>query len=97
MAAKIYNALQLNRREPEIEKVFRKNQNGFSKKLILDIKIFTIRGILEGVRAKNLKITLLSVDFSKAPIWLHTQREDGANTSGQQSSQRNRRSHNDAI
>ena len=31
IAPKIYNALQHNRIEPKIEKIFRKNQNGFRR------------------------------------------------------------------
>ena len=52
----IYNALLLNRIEPEIEKILRKNQ--------------TIRWIIE-VCAKNLKATVLFVDFSKAFDSIH--------------------------
>ena len=31
IVAKIYNALQLNRIEPKIEKILKKNQNGFQR------------------------------------------------------------------
>ena len=37
LAAKIYNALLRNRIEPKIEKILRKNKNGFQKKSIHDI------------------------------------------------------------
>ena len=63
--AKIYNALLLNRIEPEIEKILRKNQNCFRRNRSSTSQILTIRRILEGVRAKKLEATLLFVDFSK--------------------------------
>ena len=58
--------------------------------------MLTIRQILEGVRAKNLEATILFVDFAKA-FDSYTQRKDGANTTRLRPTQRNRRSHNDAI
>ena len=71
IAAKIYNALQLNRIEPEIEKILRKNPNGFRRNRFSTSQILTIRRILEGVRAKNLEATLLFVDFFKAFDSIH--------------------------
>ena len=66
IASKIYNSLLLNRIQPSIEKVLRKNQNGFRKERSTVGQILTVRRILEGVRAKNLQAVLLFVDFSKA-------------------------------
>ena len=63
-AAKIYNALLRNRIVPQIDKILRKNQNGFRRNR-------SIRRILEGVRAKNLQTTLLFVDFTKAFDSIH--------------------------
>ena len=91
--AKIYNVLLLNCIEPKIEKILRKNQNGFRRKRSTS-QTLTIHRIL-GVHAKNLKATLLFVDFSKA--FDSIQREDRANTSRLQFPPKNRRSHNDAI
>ena len=71
IAAKIYNALQLNCIEPEIEKILWKNQNGFQRNWSTTSQILTIRQILEGVCAKNLQTTLLFVDFSKAFNSIH--------------------------
>ena len=51
--AKVYNALLLNHIEPEIEKILRKNQNGFRRKQSALSQILTIRRISEGVRAKK--------------------------------------------
>ena len=66
IAAKIYNALQLSCIETEIEKVLWMNQNDFRRNRSMTSQILIICRILEGVRAKNLKATLLFVDFSKA-------------------------------
>ena len=55
--AKIYNALLRNRIEPQIENIFRKNQNGFRRNRFTTSQILTIRRIL-GVRAKNLETTI---------------------------------------
>ena len=54
IAAKIYNALLRNRREPKIDFILRKKQNGFRRNRSTTSQILTIRRILEGVRAKNL-------------------------------------------
>ena len=66
IAAKMYNALLRNCIEPKIDNILRTNQNGFRRNRSATSQIFTIRRILEGVRAKNLQATLLFVDFTKA-------------------------------
>ena len=71
IAAKIYNSLLLNRVQPEVEKVLRKNQNGFRKNRSTVGQILTVRRLIEGVRAKNLQASLLFVDFSKAFDSIH--------------------------
>ena len=71
IAAKIYNALLRNRREPKIDNILRKNQNGFRRNRSTASQILTIRRILEGVRAKNIQATLLFVDFNKAFDSIH--------------------------
>ena len=65
IAAKIYKALLRNRIEPKIEKILRKNQNGFRRNRSIISQILTIRRILEGVRAKNLQAIILFVDIIK--------------------------------
>ena len=65
-AAKVYNALLLNHSKPEIEKILGKNQNVFRINRFTISQIRTIHRITEGIDAKNLEATLLSVDFSKA-------------------------------
>ena len=52
IAAKIYNAQLRNRIEPKIDNILRKNQNGFRRNRSTTSQIFTIRKILDGVRAK---------------------------------------------
>ena len=47
------------------------NQNGFRRNRSTTSQILTIRRILEGVRAKNLQVTLLFVDFTKAFDSIH--------------------------
>ena len=96
IAAKIYNTLLQNHIEPIIEKILRKNQNGFSRNRSTTSQILTIRRILEGVRTKTNKQTNnLQATFSS--LWLHTQWENGANASRLRLLQRNHWSHNDDI
>ena len=71
IAAKIYNALLRNRIEPQIDDILRKNQNGFRRNRSTTTQILTIRRILEGVRAKNVLVTILFVDFTKAFDSIH--------------------------
>ena len=71
IAAKIYNAQLRNCIEPKIDKILRKNQNGFRINRSTTSQILTICKILEGVRAKNLQATLLFVDFTKAFDSIH--------------------------
>ena len=46
-------------------------QHGFRRNRSTASQILTIRRILEGVRAKNLQVTLLFVDFTKAFDFIH--------------------------
>ena len=66
IVAKIYNAQLHNCIEPKIDNTFRKNQNGFQRNRSMTSQTLTIRRILEGVRAKNLEVTILFVDFTQA-------------------------------
>ena len=65
IVVKIYNALLLNRIEPEMEKILWKNKNGFRRKRSTTSQILTIHRILS-VCSKKLYVTHLLVDFSKA-------------------------------
>ena len=71
IAAKIYNALLRNCIEPKIDNILRKNQNGLRRNRSTTSQILTIHRILEGVRAKNLQVTLLFVDFTKTFNSIH--------------------------
>ena len=75
----IYNALLCYRIEPKIEKILRKNQNGFQRNQFTTSQILTIRRIREGVCAKISRQHYFSSTSQRH--WLHTQREDDANTS----------------
>ena len=56
----------LNRIRPEIDPILKRNQNGFCKNRSTTGQILTIRRILEGVKDKNLPLTILFINFSKA-------------------------------
>ena len=71
IAAKIYNALLWNHIEPKIDNILRKNQNSFRRNRSTTSQILTICRILEGVQAKNLQVTILFVDFTKALDSIH--------------------------
>ena len=71
IAAKIYNALLRNHIEPKIDNILRKNQNSFRRNRSTTWQILTIRRILEGVRAKNLLVTILFVDKTQAFDSIH--------------------------
>ena len=70
LTSNIYNALLLNYIEPEIEKILRKNQNGFQRNQSTTSQILTILQILD-VCAKNLKVTLLFAESFKAFDSIH--------------------------
>ena len=69
--AKIYNTLLRARIQPELEKVLRRNQNGFRPNRSTQGQILTVRRLIEGVKAKNLQATIAFVDFSKAFDFIH--------------------------
>lgn len=72
IAAKIYNSVLLNRIQPEVGKVLRRNQNDFRKNRSTVAQILIVRRIIEGVRAKNLQAALLLLHFSKAFDSVHS-------------------------
>ena len=57
--------------QAEIEKILKKNQNGFPINRSLNSQILTIYRVIEVVRAKRFKVTLLFVDFLKAFDSIH--------------------------
>ena len=70
-AAKIYNKMLLLRIRPELEKILRKNQNGFRPGRSTIPQVLTLRRLIEGITEKQLTATLLFVDFSKAFDSIH--------------------------
>ena len=96
IAAKIYNVLLRNRIEPKIDNILRKNQNGFQRNRSTTSQILTICRILEGVRAKNLQVTLLFVDFTKVFDSIHSW-EDGTNPTSIRPTKRNHSNNNDSL
>ena len=56
----------LNRIPPALDDKLRPNQNGFRPKRSTTAQILALRRIIEGIRSKNLKATLLFIDFKKA-------------------------------
>ena len=95
IAGKIYNALLRNRIEPKIENILRKNQNDLRRNGSTTWQILTIRRILERVRAKKLDATIF-VNFSKAFDPIHRGKMEQI-LLALRPTQRNRRSHNDAL
>ena len=63
IAAKFYNALLHNRKEPKMEKILRKKENGFRIDQSTTSQILTIGQILEVVWAKNTEANFYSSDF----------------------------------
>ena len=66
IVTKTLNRMILNRIQPEVDKKFRDNQNGFRKGRSTTSHILTLRRILEGARAKNLSAVMVFIDFRKA-------------------------------
>ena len=58
IAAKIFNLMLLNRIRLHVDPLLRKTK-------MTSGQILTVRSILEGVKSKNLPMTLLFIDFSK--------------------------------
>ena len=61
----------LNRIKPRLEEVLRNNQNGFRPGRSTTSHILALRRIIEGAKAKNLKATMVFIDFKKAFDSIH--------------------------
>lgn len=61
----------LNQIQPSLEEVLRDNQNGFRPRRSTTSHILALRRIIEGTKAKNLKATMVFIDFKKAFDSLH--------------------------
>ena len=66
IVSKTINRLILNRIKPALDGKLRNNQNGFRPKRSTSAQILALRRIIEGVKANNLKCSLLFIDFKKA-------------------------------
>ena len=91
IATKIYTVLLLNCIEPHIEKILRKNQNGFRINWSTTSQTLTLlnfRSLCKKPWGDTLICRLLQGN---------TQRQDGANTSSLWSPQKNCHSHNDLL
>ena len=67
----IYNLKLLNRIRHAVDIILQTNQNGFRIKRSTSGQILTVRRIIEGTNAINLKATILFIDFSKAFDSIH--------------------------
>ena len=61
-------------RRLKIDKVLRKNQNGFRKNRSTHGHILTIRRILEGIKSQNQPAKLLFIDFAIAFDSIHREK-----------------------
>ncbi|KAL5252408.1 hypothetical protein ACHWQZ_G015245 [Mnemiopsis leidyi] len=66
IVCKTLNRMVLNRIKPRLEEVLRDNQNGFRPGRSTTSHILALRRIIEGGKAKNLKATMVFIDFKKA-------------------------------
>ena len=66
IVSKTLNRMLLNRIKPSLEETLRNNQNGFRPGRSTTSHILALRRIIEGVKAKNLKATMVFIDFKKA-------------------------------
>ena len=69
--AKIYNRMILNRIRSVIDLRLRVNQNGFRPERTTVAQILTLRRIIEGVKANNIKAVMTFIDFKKAFDSIH--------------------------
>ena len=64
----------LNKVSPEVDKILRKNQNGFRTNRSTTDQILTVIRIIEGENENNLTATLFFIDFSKAFDSIHREK-----------------------
>jgi hypothetical protein len=64
----------LNRIRPVIDPLLRWNQNGFRQQRSTVSQILALRRIIEGMKAKNLPLALVFIDYSKAFDSIHRER-----------------------
>ena len=96
IVARVYNALLLNCIGPEVEKILRKNPNGFWRNQSTTLQILTIHWSVERVHAKKSQGNSIAWRFLQS-IWFYTQGKDGTNTTCIWSPQSNFYHNNDVL
>ena len=66
LVAKALNRMVLNRLNPEIETILRRNQNWFRPGRSITQQILVLRRLIEGVKSRKLPAVLTFIDFKKA-------------------------------
>ena len=66
IVTKDINRVILNRIQPKVDPHLRSNQNGFRQGRSTTAHILALRRLLEGVKERNLKATLVFINFKKA-------------------------------
>ena len=66
LVAKTLNKMILNRIKPEVEKILRREQNGFRPSRNTTQHILALRRIIEGIKSRNMPAVLTFIDFKKA-------------------------------
>ena len=89
------STFQINRIQPEIEKILRQNPNGFRKNRSAACQILTVQRIIDGVRTKILK--QVSFSLTSLELWLCASRKNGRNSNVIQNSRENNRNHYGVI
>jgi hypothetical protein len=74
IGAKLFNRMVLNRIRPFIDPLLRWNQNGFRQQRSTISQILALRRIIEGMKAKNLPLAVVFIDYSKAFDSIHRER-----------------------
>ena len=64
--AKVVNKMILQRIQPKIDPLLRRNQNGFRPDRSTVAQILALRRLIEGIRRNNRKAVIVYVDFKKA-------------------------------
>ena len=65
LVTKVINRMILNRIQPKIDPHLRMNQNGFRPERSTTAHILALRRLIEEVKERNLKATLVFIDFKK--------------------------------
>ena len=64
----------LNRLQPKIDPLLRKNQNGFRPGRSTTTHVLALRRLIEGVKRNNRKAIIVFIDFKKAFDSIHREK-----------------------